>query len=125
MKTNTVSRGAAVALAAAMVLFGGVAARADDPGTDPAGPGPTCPELSVCFIKDGAIVAEYHEVTPWESLPAPLAGPLQVVNNRPWTAWIGDTKGGAECLRPDSVNDIYLTTIDSVRVTESDGCAIV
>ncbi|MEU6479113.1 hypothetical protein ABZ858_19935 [Streptomyces sp. NPDC047017] len=63
-------------------------------------------------------------MSPWQELPAPLPAPLQVINTRHETVWIGDTKGGATCIRPESLVDRWLGTFEAVRIDDSAECEL-
>ncbi|MFI2642107.1 hypothetical protein [Streptomyces sp. NPDC018610] len=109
----------------ATLLLGGATATAQAEPTDPPTPAASCPYPSVCFVKDGKVVYEYDEVTPWQYLPDLLPAPLQVINTRHETIWIGDTKGGAQCILPESVFDKWLgAPLESVRIDDSTECGL-
>ncbi|EYT81211.1 hypothetical protein CF54_20850 [Streptomyces sp. Tu 6176] len=118
------SRGVMAVLASTLLLLGGATATAQAEPTDPPTPAAPCAYPSVCFVKDGEVVYAYDQVTPWQYLPALLPAPLQVINTRHETIWIGDTKGGAQCIQPESVFDKWLDTLESVRIDDSEECEL-
>ncbi|MBB5939770.1 hypothetical protein [Streptomyces zagrosensis] len=124
MKVVVGSRGVMAVLAAVVVLFGGMTVTAQAEPTDPSVPAADCSYPSFCFIKDGEVVDEYHDVTPWQYLPQQLQAPLQVINARHESVWIGDTRGGARCIEPGAIVDLWLVTIDTVRVDDSVECRL-
>ncbi|QEU75962.1 hypothetical protein CP967_31900 [Streptomyces nitrosporeus] len=111
-------------LAATALLLGGATATARAEPTDPPVPAAPCAYPSVCFVKDGEVVYEYDEVTPWQYLPALLPAPLQVINTRHESIWFGDTKGGAQCVGPESIVDKWFGTLETVRVDDSVECRL-
>ncbi|MDT9682432.1 hypothetical protein RND61_10180 [Streptomyces sp. TRM76323] len=51
--------------------------------------------------------------------------PGRVVNTRHESVWIGDTKGGVECVRPGTVVDTWLGTLETVRIDDSVECRLI
>lgn len=125
MEAVAVSRGIMAVLTATVLLLGAATATAQAEPTDPPESAAPCEYPSVCFVKDGVVVYEYDEVIPWQYLPDRLPAPLQVVNTRHESVWIGDTKGGVECVRPGTVVDKWLGTLETVRIDDSVECRLI
>ncbi|WJV45374.1 hypothetical protein [Streptomyces flavofungini] len=117
MRARTTFRGVIVGTAAMAAVFSGTTAQAAPSETEP-----TCSYPSVCFIHGGEVVDEYYHVSDWQYLPIPLRAPLRVVNTRHETVWIGDSKGGASCIQPESALDVPYGTIEAVRIDDSVEC---
>ncbi|MFH9074048.1 hypothetical protein [Streptomyces alboflavus] len=117
MKARTTFQGIVVGIAATTAVLSGTTAQAAASEAEP-----TCSYPSVCFIHGGEMVDEYYHVSGWQYLPIPLPAPLRVVNTRHETVWIGDSKGGAQCIQPESAVDIPFGTIEAVRVDDSVEC---
>ncbi|MBC3985337.1 hypothetical protein [Streptomyces buecherae] len=124
MKAVSGPRGITAVLAATLLLLGGATATAQAEPTNPPTPAAPCDYPSVCFVKDGKVVYAYDEVIPWQYLPERLPAPVQVINTRHESIWIGDTKGGAECVQPESIVDKWLGTLETLRIDDSVECRL-